>query len=212
LSGRLATEEQAARDSLELARQQVQLNRLVIEEMADGVMVVDRRARVRVANPAARRLLVANGIGPAVPFQLQDDPAWAGLMAQVVAAFDAGAWPRHGQGHRAAVFGHQRAHAAPARSLHALALGRRSCADRQRSAQRGRRGIVRVVPRGSAPGAGRARARKSWWRWAGSRPAFAHEIRNPLAAIAQANALLSEDATGAEQRQLTQVVTTTSSA
>ena len=35
---------------------------------------------------------------------------------------------------------------------------------------------------------------------------IAHEIRNPLAAIAQANALLSEDAATAEQRQLTKMV------
>ena len=54
---------------LQRARQQAQLNRLVIEEMADGVMVVDQRARVRAANPAARRLLVAQGIGQPAPFQ-----------------------------------------------------------------------------------------------------------------------------------------------
>jgi two-component system sensor histidine kinase PilS (NtrC family) len=35
---------------------------------------------------------------------------------------------------------------------------------------------------------------------------IAHEIRNPLAAIAQANALLAEDATDAGQRQLTHMV------
>jgi two-component system sensor histidine kinase PilS (NtrC family) len=44
LAGRLAREEQAARGSLELARQQAQLNRLVIQEMADGVLVVDRQS------------------------------------------------------------------------------------------------------------------------------------------------------------------------
>ena len=53
LAGRLAREEIAARGSLELARQQEQLNRLVIEEMQDGVLVVDRRARV--ARPIRRR-------------------------------------------------------------------------------------------------------------------------------------------------------------
>ena len=34
----------------------------------------------------------------------------------------------------------------------------------------------------------------------------AHEIRNPLAAIAQANALLAEDAVDPAQRQLTRMV------
>jgi two-component system, NtrC family, sensor histidine kinase PilS len=58
LASRLAREELTARDSLELARQQAQLNRLVIEEMQDGVLVVDRSGRVRATNPAARRLLV----------------------------------------------------------------------------------------------------------------------------------------------------------
>ena len=49
LAGRLAREELSARGSLEMARQQAQLNRLVIEEMQDGVLVVDR------ARPRARR-------------------------------------------------------------------------------------------------------------------------------------------------------------
>ena len=47
LAGRLATQEQAARGSFELARLQAQLNRLVIEEMADGVLVIDKQMRVR---------------------------------------------------------------------------------------------------------------------------------------------------------------------
>ena len=70
LAARLAREELAARGSLELARQQAQLNRLVIEEMADGVLVVDRRLLVRAANPAARALLVDQGLGPTAPFML----------------------------------------------------------------------------------------------------------------------------------------------
>ncbi len=57
LAQRLAREERAARGSLELARQQAQLNRVVLEEMVDGVLVIDRRCRVRAANPAARALL-----------------------------------------------------------------------------------------------------------------------------------------------------------
>jgi two-component system sensor histidine kinase PilS (NtrC family) len=53
LASRLAREDAAAHDSLELARQQARLNRLVIEEMVDGVLVVDRTLQVRAANPAA---------------------------------------------------------------------------------------------------------------------------------------------------------------
>ena len=40
MANRLAREELAARGSLAIARQQAQLNRLVIEELADGVLVV----------------------------------------------------------------------------------------------------------------------------------------------------------------------------
>ena len=66
----------AARGSLEIARQQAQLNRLVIEEMSDGVLVVDRRARVRAANPAARALLAASGMVDPAPFPLHSNDAW----------------------------------------------------------------------------------------------------------------------------------------
>ncbi|MGZ5267384.1 MAG: histidine kinase, partial [Caldimonas sp.] len=52
LAGRLAREELSARGSLEMARQQAALNRLVIEEMEDGVLVVDRGGKVRAANPS----------------------------------------------------------------------------------------------------------------------------------------------------------------
>jgi two-component system sensor histidine kinase PilS (NtrC family) len=93
LAARLAREEQTARGSLELARQQAQLNRLVIEEMADGVLVVDRRARVRAANPAARRLLAAQGMGAPAPFQLQDQTAWRELAERVTSAFESLTWP-----------------------------------------------------------------------------------------------------------------------
>ena len=86
LATRLAREERSARGSLELARQQAELNRLVLEEMTEGVMVVDRRGRVRTANPAARRLLSAHGIAPTAPFQLRGVPAWQPLVESVEGA------------------------------------------------------------------------------------------------------------------------------
>jgi two-component system, NtrC family, sensor histidine kinase PilS len=200
LSRNLATEERAAREGLELARQQVQLNRLVIEEMGDGVMVVDRRGRVRVANPAARRLLVAQGLAPEPPFQLRDDPAWAALAAQVSAAFDAGEWPRHGQDVVLALS------ATSARTLRLRARFTRSRA-------------LAPEPDGAAPAEPlcvlfledlrqvQARVRQEKLVAMGRVSAgIAHEIRNPLAAIAQANALLQEEAADAEQQMLTAMV------
>src|SRR5690606_2211420 len=67
--------------------QQAQLNRLVIEEMAEGVMVTDRQGRVRTANPAARRLLAVQGSTPPPPFQLRGVPAWRPLVQAVEQAF-----------------------------------------------------------------------------------------------------------------------------
>ena len=51
--------------------------------MAEGVMVIDRRGRVRTANPAARRLLAAQGLLPPAPFQLRGVPSWLDLIKAV---------------------------------------------------------------------------------------------------------------------------------
>jgi two-component system, NtrC family, sensor histidine kinase PilS len=205
LSSRLASEELAARGSLELARQQVALNRLVIDEMSDGVMVIDRSARVRAANPAARRLLAAQGVGPAVPFQLQDEAAWSALMTQVLSAFDAGDWPRHG---------HDVTLPFSAALTRTLRLRARFTRERPREPWRDgadRKGddsaealcVLFLEDLRSV----QARSRQEKLAAMGRVSAgIAHEIRNPLAAIAQANALLQEEAVGAEQQMLTAMV------
>ena len=162
LAGRLAREERAARGSMELARQQAQLNRLVIEEMQEGVLVVDRRGRVRAANPAAR-ILLADGAplaageaataGPAMvrkaPFRLRGVPAWqppggfggAGLCGWQLARAGARCQPQLPQ--RLA------AQPAPAHALHAPA----------RVAHH--RGFVRAADRGQPPGPGAQPAGKA---------------------------------------------------
>jgi len=97
LAGRLAREGADARGSLEMARQQAQLNRLVIEEMQDGVLVVDRVGRVRAANPAARRLLAPSGMSRPAPFQLRGVHAWDALVKTVERAFGEASWPEAGR-------------------------------------------------------------------------------------------------------------------
>jgi two-component system sensor histidine kinase PilS (NtrC family) len=199
LAARLAREELTARGSLELARQQAQLNRLVIEEMVDGVLVVDRRARVRTANPAARRLLAPQGLGRAAPFQLQEDPAWAELAQLVQASFDGPRWPDGGRDVNLQFPGGQ------SRSLRLRARFTRP----------------RAAAEGSTPAANevfcvlfledlrsvQARNRQEKLAAMGRVSAgIAHEIRNPLAAIAQANALMREEVVGAEQQMLTAMV------
>jgi two-component system sensor histidine kinase PilS (NtrC family) len=196
-SGRLVREEMAARGSLEIARQQAQLNRLVIDEMSDGVLVVDRRARVRAANPAARALLAARGMTDPAPFPLHSSDAWSTLQAAVERAFEDGAWPESAREVRL-MFDDGRSRTLQVR---ARFTGRRTqdadglppeqfCVvflDDLRNVQlRLRQEKLAAMGRVSA--------------------GIAHEIRNPLAAIAQANALLLEDVLSNEQLQLARMV------
>jgi two-component system sensor histidine kinase PilS (NtrC family) len=195
LAARLAREEETARGSLELARQQAQLNRLVIEEMADGVLVVDRRARVRAANPAARRLLAPHGMGPPAPFQLQDEPAWRELAGRVTSAFEALTWP---EGERDIQL--------PFSAGHTRSLRLRARFTRPRSSAGGGREVFCVLFLEDLRSV-QARNRQEKLAAMGRVSAgIAHEIRNPLAAIAQANALLREEAGSAEQQMLTGMV------
>ena len=194
LAGRLAREESTARGSLEMARQQAQLNRLVIEEMGDGVLVVDRAGKVRAANPAARRLLAPQGTSRAAPFQLRGVPAWGALVKAVERAFAEASWPEAGRdvpieftpdSHRLlrvrVRFTRKRE---PVASEEFCVLFLEDVRDVQ---ARSRQEKLAAMGRVSA--------------------GIAHEIRNPLAAISQANALLSEDATDPAQRQLMKMVT-----
>ena len=194
LAGRLAREELSARGSLELARQQAQLNRLVIEEMADGVLVVDRAGKVRAANPAARRLLAPEGTSRAAPFQLRGVPAWGALVRAVERAFAEAAWPEAGRDVQIQF---------TPESQRTLRVRVRFTRKRQPAASEEFCVLFLEDVRNV-----QARSRQEKLAAMGRVSAgIAHEIRNPLAAISQANALLAEDATDPQQRQLTRMVT-----
>lgn len=202
LAGRLAREESAARGSLELARQQAQLNRLVIEEMADGVLVVDRRLRVRAANPAARALLVDQGLHAPAPFVLTEAPAWAGLLKAVQFAIDEGAWPEAGRDVMLS-FGGGKSRTLRMRVRFMRGRG----LDREGEAGAEDAGEPFVVLLLEDLRTLQARIRQEKLAAMGRVSAgIAHEIRNPLAAISQANALLQEEALPATQQRLTQMV------
>jgi two-component system, NtrC family, sensor histidine kinase PilS len=205
LAGRLAREQLNSKGSLELARQQAQLNRLVIEEMQDGVLVVDRMGRVRAANPAARRLLAPIGISRPAPFQLRGVKAWEAVVRTVERAFTDAVWPEAG---RDVMLNFEPA--APSET--AAQVTQRTLRVRIRFTRR------RDVKVGEAPEefcvllledvrSMQARIRQEKLAAMGRVSAgIAHEIRNPLAAISQANALLAEDAVTATQQQLTRMV------
>ncbi|MBI5721782.1 MAG: PAS domain-containing protein [Burkholderiales bacterium] len=216
LAGRLAREELAARGSLELARQQAQLNRLVIEEMADGVLVVDRGLRVRAANPAARSLLVDEGLAPPAPFGLAERAAWRVLHDEVEHVFRR-ADPLAVPGHAATPW--------PEAGRDVVVRFPNGLARALRVRVRFMRSSALDAPDDSAPTAAdipdepfvvllledvrtaQARLRQEKLAAMGRVSAgIAHEIRNPLAAIAQANALLLEDELAPTHQRLARIV------
>ncbi|OYU98152.1 MAG: histidine kinase, partial [Burkholderiales bacterium PBB5] len=200
LAGRLAREERSARSSLALASQQTQLNRLVIEEMTEGVLVVDRAGQVRAVNPAAHVLL-----GASRSLMLQRTLAQIdGLVVLADAlerAYAQGAWPDD------------------ARELQVPTAdgGQRRLQVRARFTRRSGIGQGGALEAGAPEDVCvlfledlrvvQARARQDKLAAMGRMSAgIAHEIRNPLAAIAQANALLLEDALMPTQRRLARIV------
>jgi len=193
MASRLAREEQTARGSMAFARQQAELNRLVIDEMQEGVLVVDRRGRVRAANPAARALLGAHQPVRPAPFQLRSVAAWSALVRAVEDAFVNLGGAEAGQDVLLPFEG------GPQRSLRL-----RMRFTRRRDAQRDEDLCVLLIEDNRKR---LARSRQEKLAAMGRVSAgIAHEIRNPLAAIDQANALLSEDVQDPRAQQLIRMV------
>lgn len=198
LASRLVREQQAARGSLELARQQAQLNRLVIEEMVDGVLVVDQHLRVRAANPAARTLLAEVGLSPPAPFGLHERQGWATLARAVGEALDEQSWPEAG---RDLTLEFAEGHRRTLRVRMRFMLGRALAVEGEVAGEQFAVLLLEDVR------TAQARLRQEKLAAMGRVSAgIAHEIRNPLAAIAQANALLLEDGLPASQQRLARMV------
>lgn len=189
--------EAAARDSLELARRQAQLNRLVIQEMGDGVLVVDRALRVRAANPAARALLVGREPQPEVPFELGARAAWAALAAAAARALAGEPWPADGREIGIALDDGR------TRRLRLRVRLTRGGGSDDPSLPADPYGVLLLEDVRTLE----ARVRQEKLAAMGRMSAgIAHEIRNPLAAISQANALLLEEALAPAQQQLARIV------
>ena len=190
LAARLVREEQEARRSQLAARTQGQVNELVIETLGDGVLVVDANGIVRVVNPAARRLLGPAGLHRTAPFVLAGEAAWQPLVELARLTFVR----RSGQT-ADTLLSHDLQNAQRVQVLTKLTGSQGSeseslCVmflqDLREIEARIRTEKLAAMGRMSA--------------------AVAHEIRNPLAAITQANALLMEDLAVPEHRQLAGMV------
>jgi two-component system, NtrC family, sensor histidine kinase PilS len=180
LAQRLEREELSARRSLSAARTQAHVNELVIDQLSDGVLVVDGNWIVRSANPAARKLLGGSDPVRAAPFVLSSDVAWLPVVDVVRRSLS--------QNQALAVDVTLEHPNSAARSLRVLT---RITAERSTNtrAEPTRLCVVFLEDRREMEARVRTEKLAAMGRMSA---AVAHEIRNPLAAIAQANALLRE--------------------
>lgn len=192
---RLTREEELARESQQQALVQAEVNELVIASLTDGVLVIDDRADVRAANPAARALLgQADTVQP--PFSLGSSPVWQPLAELARRTFAEGTRDAAGEALSADVaLQHEgsgprrlrlRTRLTPPRDGSAAQLCVMFMEDQRESEARVRTEKLAAMGRMSA--------------------AVAHEIRNPLAAIVQANQLLDEELEDLSHKRLAQMV------
>lgn len=190
VANRLEREEEEARRSQSIARTQALVNELVIETLSDGLLVVGADWRIHAANPAARRLLGWQAQEAPASLALVSRPGWRPLAALAQRTFESGDTQEADL---------------------ALALGR------------GERLHLRVSTRLTPPQEAttdglcvmflqdlrEAEAQLRTEKLAAMgrmSAAVAHEIRNPLAAIAQANGLLAEELSEPGHQQLAALV------
>jgi two-component system sensor histidine kinase PilS (NtrC family) len=152
---------------------------------------------VRATNPAARYLLSSKGQGPGAPFQLQSRPEWAALSQAVQRALDEAFWPDAGSD-VVLSFG-----PGDTRTLRMRVRFTRRRAKRRGSEAHEAFCVLLLEDVRTA----QARLRQEKLAAMGRVSAgIAHEIRNPLSAIAQANALLMEDVLPEPQQRLLRIV------
>lgn len=190
LSTRLASEGQRARLSQLAATVQRQVNELVIESLPDGVLIVDDRGCVRAANPAAQQLLVSQRAQRSLVFDLRAETGWRPLLNLTRLSFGTGHPQEEDVTIRLEGHGPRRVRARTRLAAPLGADGESLCVlflqDQRELEARMRTEKLASMGRMST--------------------AVAHEIRNPLAAIAQANALLEEDLEDPRLKQLTSMV------
>ena len=190
LARRLAREEETALRNRSSAQMQAQVNDLVIETLSEGVLVIDAEGMVHAANPAADAILGQGLARLTLPFALHAQPAWHALAALARQTFARRAPQSEeipvAQARGAAREVRVRTRLTPTSDQRVGSLCVMFLQDLRELEARIRTEKLAAMGRMSA--------------------AVAHEIRNPLAAITQASALLNEDLTDPAHRKLTSMV------
>ncbi len=195
LARRLARQEQLTQQSALAAQAQSRVNELIVENLPDGILVVNRQGVVQAANPAARRMLARQEepadevTGAALPITLFADAAWYPLATLVHETLTRQT-PRSADVTLNAIGSTLRLRAStrltsahPSADAGLCVLFLQDL--RELEAQMRNDSLVSMGRMSTA---------------------VAHEIRNPLAAIVQANALLGEDLLTPQHQRLTQMI------
>ena len=190
LSARLAHEEAHARTSRAEARLQAVVNSMVIESLPDGVLVVDSDRMVQAANPAAHAMLGRENEVLPRAFSIDDNPAWFQLALLARRTLTEGPVDATEVTLRHAERQFSRLQVRTQRTPALGELARPLC-------------VMFMQDLREMEAKLRAEKLVSMGRISA---AMAHEIRNPLAAISQANALLAEDLQRPMHQKLTNMV------
>lgn len=189
LAIRLAREEAVAASSQAAARAQARVNEVIIDNLSIGVLVVDLHGVVRNANPAAQQMLMGDRYPQGARLLLSGRSGWEHLAALVSDTFAAGQ-PLETE----------------TTIEHDDRPSQRLLARTRLTASEGRRaGLCVLFLEDLREVEARVRTEKlaSMGRMSA---AVAHEIRNPLTAITQANALLDEEVREPSQKRLTGMI------
>nr|WP_314542375.1 ATP-binding protein [uncultured Massilia sp.] len=199
----ISQEELAARRGTDLHVQQA-VYRIVVEDVGDGILVLDRDGQVFGANPAARRMLGLEArLADDVGFNLTDVPAFE-PVAHSFAAWIAGTGEAHdGPADYVTVKRwHEDGGAARGRLDQPVHLKLRFARVETPHGE-AERSVIFMQDVSAIENQAQQLKLASMGRLTAS---IAHEVRNPLSAIGHATSLLAEDLHGPAEQRLLRIV------
>lgn len=203
LSTRLQNQLDSAHNTRRLARTQVQVNQLVIDSMQHGVLVLDMDSMVLIHNPAALRIITGEH-HPAFEqhnlslLNLKNRPEWEPLQRMVLRCFKRQETVKNNIRLRFA-------HADTQLTVRAYLVDQTASETPLDASEPDENALCVLFLKDLRETQAQVRTSKMAAMGRMS-AAVAHEIRNPLAAISQANELLREDSNNPLSEPLTRMI------